>query len=235
MGELEGVATLIIGTWNMNRRKPTDLHLEVLCNRAYDVWLLTEVHSDWQDALRNIDDTQFFLSASMMAKHQHWAAILCHRMTLAERLPAPHPASVAVRCNDITFCASVLPWKDASAEEPWTGHNHAARVQSTLRTLMDSLPREKLVWGGDWNHALDGHEVAGNKQGRMHLLDALQELGLTVPTASLPSRVDGFQGERYLSIDHIAIPASWTVLRTQHIPCYGLSDHHAYKIDVNIT
>ncbi len=116
MGALEGVATLIIGTWNMNRRKPTDLHLEVLCNRAYDVWLLTEVHSDWQDALRNIDDTQFFLSASMMAKHQHWAAILCHRMPLAERLPAPHPPASQCAVMTSRFGASVLPWKDASAE-----------------------------------------------------------------------------------------------------------------------
>lgn len=106
-------------------------------------------------------------------------------------------------------------------------------MQSVLKSLLGCLPREKLVWGGDWNHAMSGNEVAGNKQGRAHLLEVVQELGLVVPTAEVPSQVDGFQGERYLSIDHIAVTASWKVRAKRHIACKGLSDHDAYIIDVD--
>lgn len=221
-----------IGTWNTQGRKPVDLHLELFRNHRCDVWLLTEVHSGWEHALLEAIDFQCILS-DKMPKDQHWAAVAFPKSASVLRLPDPHPSSILVSCDDNTFCASILPWKDAKDEVPWSGSNHAARMHSVLKSLLGCLPREKLVWGGDWNHAISGNEVAGNKQGRAHLLEAVQELGLVVPTAELPSQVDGFQGERYLSIDHIAVPASWNVRAKLHIACKGLSDHDAYIIDVD--
>lgn len=222
---------LRIGTWNIQIRKPTDLHLELFRNQPCDVWLLTEVHAEWLHALEKDINFQCF-GSDKMPRGQFWAVIACPESASVSRLPDPHPASVSVNYDEVTFCASTLPWKDANDETPWAGRNHAARMQSVLNALLKVLPREKLVWGGDWNHALSGNEVAGNKSGRSHLLETVQDLGLVVPTADLPSQVDGLEGERYLSIDHIAVPASWRVRTKQHISCKGLSDHDAYTIDV---
>ncbi len=220
-----------IGTWNIQGRIPTDRHLELFRNQRCDVWLLTEVHSQLVQALENDDNFQC-LGSDKMPRGPYWAVIACPKSASISRLPEPHPASVSVNCDEVTFCVSILPWKDAKDEAPWAGSNHATRTQSVLNALLKALPRKKLVWGGDWNHALSGNEVAGNKSGRSHVLEAVQELGLVVPTADLPSQVDGIEGERYLSIDHIAVPASWQVRSKQHISCKGLSDHDAYVIDV---
>jgi hypothetical protein len=87
------------------------------------------------------------------------------------------------------------------------------------------------VWGGDWNHALSGQESTGSQEGRRHILDVVDRLGLQVPTATCPHRIEGL-----LSIDHIAIPAEWTVVGVEHFSaCYDgvrISDHDAYVIDV---
>ncbi len=216
---------LRIGTWNIHGRKPTDLHLELLRNQRCDVWLLTEVHADLARALEEKINFQCFVS-DKMPKGQYWAVVACPKAVSVSPLPNP-------RCDDVTYCASVLPWEKATDEAPWAGSNHEARVQSVLRNLLEYLPRENLVWGGDWNHTMSGNDVTGNMQGRSRLLEAVQELRLVVPTANLPSQVDGAQGRRYLSIDHIAVPASWNVRSTQHISCKGISDHDAYLIDVD--
>lgn len=87
------------------------------------------------------------------------------------------------------------------------------------------------MWGGDWNHALSGREWAGSQKGRRHILDAVERLALQVPTADAPHQIEGL-----LSIDHIAIPASWTVLGVEHHPAFvdgvRISDHDAYVVDV---
>lgn len=41
------------------------------------------------------------------------------------------------------------------------------------------LRRPPTVWGGDWNRALSGPEYSGSKAGRLHLLEALDRLGLS--------------------------------------------------------
>lgn len=95
------------------------------------------------------------------------------------------------------------------------------------------MPREDLIWGGDWNHALEGREYAGSKGGRGVVLDAVARLRLHVPTADLPHRLEGL-----LSIDHIATPvgSSWRSA-TRHGPTVdgrSLSDHDAYVVDVEL-
>lgn len=86
------------------------------------------------------------------------------------------------------------------------------------------------VWGGDWNHALSGRELAGSVAGRRSVLEAVERLGLQVPTADAPHQI-----EDLLSIDHIAVPKSWVVSVTQrHRAFVGesrISDHDAYVVD----
>ena len=84
---------------------------------------------------------------------------------------------------------------------------------------------------GDWNHALKGKEYAGSAGGRAAITSALDELGLVVPTAELPHRIDGL-----LSIDHIAVPKEIAGEPTRVVAAKGdkrLSDHDAYVVEVD--
>ena len=86
----------------------------------------------------------------------------------------------------------------------------------------------RLVWGGDWNHALSGREYAGSLGGRKVVLDAVDQLDLSVPTADLPHPIDGL-----LSIDHVAVPRG-TATTASRLPAERdgtrLSDHDAYVV-----
>lgn len=56
--------------------------------------------------------------------------------------------------------------------------------------------------------------------------------GSQLPTATAPHQLEGL-----LSIDHIAVPSSWSVLGLEHRPAFvdgtRISDHDAYFIDVD--
>ena len=84
-----------------------------------------------------------------------------------------------------------------------------------------------VIWGGDWNHALDGREYAGSTAGRAAILELVASRGLKVVTAAEPHATDGL-----LSIDHIAVPASWGVESSRRVIAVAggrrLSDHDAY-------
>jgi len=86
-----------------------------------------------------------------------------------------------------------------------------------------------LVWGGDWNHAMQGREYAGSAAGRTAILGLVESLGLTVVTTDAPHRIDGL-----LSIDHIAVPAGWTRGLCERLAATSgerrLSDHDAYVV-----
>ena len=62
--------------------------------------------------------------------------------------------------------------------------------------------------------------------GRHHVLEAIQQLGLNVPTAGLLHRRDYCN-----AIDHIGVPLSWKVESAKRIEAAGLSDHDAYIVD----
>lgn len=87
------------------------------------------------------------------------------------------------RLDGLTLCSSVLPWKSAGDRAPWPVGRHVQKTELTLHELLARLPREDLVWGGDWNHALSGPEYAGSRGGRVALLQAIDTLMLQVPTA----------------------------------------------------
>ncbi|WP_347057399.1 endonuclease/exonuclease/phosphatase family protein [Blastococcus sp. HT6-30] len=215
-----------IGTWNMaGWLKPG--WKEFLLAADCDVWLLTEVNETVQ-----LPDYCMHRGNARMAARRSWAAVFS-RAPLTP-LPDPHVASAAAVIDGITYCSSILPWRDSGGEPTWPGAEpprnlHSGRTRYAVRQLVCALPHQDLVWGGDWNHALSGDEYAGSKGGRAHVRAAVNLLGLQVPTAELPHRLDGL-----LSIDHIAVPTSWTVRDARRLDATGLSDHDGYVVDVEV-
>jgi hypothetical protein len=102
-------------------------------------------------------------------------------------------------------------------------------TEQAIKTLLINLPKNDLVWGGDWNHSLAGKEYAGSIGGRNHVLEAVKQLKLKVPTMSLSHR-----GNYCQAIDHIGVPLSWAIESAIRIDAQGLSDHDAYVIDALI-
>ena len=164
-----------MGTWNLAGRW-TDSHHEFLLGLECDVLLLTEV----SERLR-LDGYAVHMSEQSMADRRRWAAVLS-RTELTPR-PDPHPASAVATIAGTTYCSSILPWRSCGDRSPWIGARHVDKTEHAVKELLANLPRQDLVWGGDWNHSLEGGEYAGSHGGRQHLLRALEELDLAVPTA----------------------------------------------------
>jgi hypothetical protein len=162
-----------------------------------------------------------------MAARRRWAAVATRDPMRV--LPDPHGASAMAAVGDLRICSSILPWKGSGARVPWTGGNTAERTASAVAAVESATP---TLWRGDWNHALSGREWAGSLEGRRRILDAVERLSLQVPTGDAAHQIDGL-----LSIDHIAVPASWTVLAVEHHPAFvddvRISDHDAYVVEVS--
>jgi len=145
-------------------------------------------------------------------------------------LPDPHFASALATYDGWTLASTVMPWRGCG-NDPWGQAPHADRTARALDQLVPHLTGHRLIWGGDWNHAMSGREYAGSNAGRTHLLRAVEKLGLVVPTTELPHRIDG-----RLSIDHIAIPTGTFAARSLHIEATAegrqLSDHEAYLVEL---
>jgi hypothetical protein len=122
----------------------------------------------------------------------------------------------------------VLPWRSCGSGFPWQGERHADKTANAVAPI--ARLRSPLVWGGDWNHALEGSDHVGSKEGREHIFAVLDAQGLQVPTAEL----DAHKGER--SIDHVAVPKEWVVIGAEQVPAEAdgkrLSDHDAYVVEV---
>lgn len=218
-----------IGTWNVENRLITDEHRDLMLKQECDVWLLTEVNRKWADeAGTKILHFNCHLSKEVMGRKQHWAAVLS--ASPLTPLEDPHTASAAANINGITYCSTILPWRSVEADStPWHGSNHSEMTEQAIKTLLINLPKNDLVWGGDWNHSLSGKEYAGSIGGRNHVLEAVKQLKLKVPTMPLSHR-----GNYCQAIDHIGVPLSWAIESAIRIDAQGLSDHDAYVIDALI-
>ncbi|MCD4536081.1 endonuclease/exonuclease/phosphatase family protein [Nocardioides sp. cx-169] len=196
-------------------------HLDLIETMDCDVLLLTEVNERVE-----LGGHDLHLGGQAMAAKRRWAAV-ASRLPMSP-LPDPHGASALVELAGLRVCSSVLPWKGCGTREPWIGVNTAER---TSAAVADVEARGPEIWGGDWNHALIGREWTGAVAGRQSLLAALERLQLQVPTASSPHHLEGL-----LSIDHIAVPATWEVGVTErHRAFVGetrISDHDAYVVKV---
>jgi hypothetical protein len=208
-----------IGTWNLAGRWSA-AHRDFLLGLNCDVLLLTEVRRDVE-----LDDYSRHLCEDDMATGRAWAGVFSRRPS--QPLPDPHQASAMVVIDGLTFCASILPWRGAGGRPCWPGEQHADWTTYTI----DSLRRElhaRVIWGGDFNHALDGREWSGSKAGRAQIHALIGELDLQTPTTLLPHQMDGL-----LAIDHIAVPQTWRVLDASRHVATGLSDHDAYTVVVS--
>lgn len=187
-----------------------------------DLLLLTEVSERVEIPEFTLHKTQ-----ASMAARRRWAAV-ASRQPLTP-LPDPHGATAMVEVHGLRVCSSILPWRACGTRNPWVGATTAAKTATAVAAIEAAGP---TVWGGDWNHALSGQEWTGSQEGRGYILDGVGRLALQVPTAAAPHRIDGL-----LSIDHIAIPAEWTVHTVEHHPGsyddVNLSDHDAYVIEIS--
>jgi hypothetical protein len=221
------VTTLRIGTWNLAGHF-TDAHREFVLVLDCDVLLLTEV-SDRLD----LPGYSLHTAEASMAKKRRWAAIAARSPVLG--LPDPHTATAMAQIGDIVFASSILPWRGAPSREPWAGTSHGDKtvvVMNALEPILQAVA-PRLVWGGDWNHAVHGREFAGSIVGRKRILGAADALGLVIPTEHLPHCIDGV-----LSIDHIALPSTWRVTSAERVVAQAgerrLSDHDAYVVQVTL-
>lgn len=148
---------------------------------------------------------------------------------LPSACPDPHGASAMAEVAGLRVCASILPWRSCGSRDPWRGETTAERTVAAVEALEAAAPE---IWGGDWNHALSGREWTGSMAGRRSLLAVLERLGLQVPTASSPHQIEGL-----LSIDHVAVPASWSVAGTHRYRAFvgttQISDHDAYVVEAS--
>jgi hypothetical protein len=207
-----------IGTWNLAGRR-TPAHIEFLSALRCDVLLLTEVRHDV--VLPGMRQHRTTLA---MSEGRHWASVLAPEL---EPLPDPHGATAATRVGGLTVCSSVLPWRSAEHDAPWSGHDLDSKTKAAVAAIRASRPD---VWGGDWNTSLEGRDWVGSQSGRAIINDALRDLGLTAPTASHVHR----DTEQH-TIDHVAVPDTWEVTATEHVVAMidgrALSDHDAYVVE----
>jgi hypothetical protein len=213
-----------IGTWNLQGRWDPR-HLELLAAHDCDVWLLTEVNDRVE--LPGYHEAR---TDALMAPRRAWAGVFARDGLRPE--DEPHAATATATVGGVAVWSSVLPWRSSGGAPTWQGDRHADRTAATVDALLATSPDpQNLVWGGDWNHALTGREYTGSVAGRASVLAALEALELQVPTRELPHRVAGL-----LSIDHIAVPASWRVDDAYGIVAADadqrLSDHDAYVVSV---
>lgn len=208
-----------IGTWNLAGRW-TPAHQQFLEDANCEIWLLTEVNERVE-----LDGFERHLATGLMAQRRRWAGV--YSRSPLQPLPDPHVASAAAVVEGTTYCSTILPWRSCGGLPTWPGASHAEKTEISVAQLVQTLPSEQLVWGGDWNHALAGREGAGSLGGRRYVIEAVDKLNLQVPTEQLPHQIDGL-----LSIDQIAVPATWVVRSADRLKSRGLSDHDCYVVDI---
>lgn len=210
-----------IATWNLAGRWD-ERHAALVDGLRADVLLLTEVSERVTLPGWHVAST-----VDPMAAKRHWAAIAAREPI--QDVALPHPASVAGTVHEVRWCSSILPWRGCTPRPFWVGERLIEKTIHAASVVEASAPQ---VWGGDWNQAFAGPETAGTKAGRVWLREALGRLGLQLPTAELPHRIEGLS-----SIDHIAVPASWRVVGTERIDASQagrrLSDHDAYVVEAH--
>lgn len=209
-----------IAAWNLEGRW-TPSHQVFLTELRADILLLTEV----QETV-TIPGMQIHFTTGEMQPGRRWAAVASTRHM--HPLSDPHGATAMAEIAGMRVASSILPWRTCGSGDPWQGGDMATRTLATVDAIESAGP---TIWGGDWNHELTGRLYAGCTAGRSRILQALDQLGLTAPTADSTHRLPGAR-----SIDHIAVPAFWSIKAVEHhsaaMEDVELSDHDAYVAEV---
>ncbi len=239
-----------IGTWNLDRcpSSTSEKGQEVaarLDELKADLWLLTEVHRDWDPR-----GGTFVVSRPRSFDPdapKRWAGIETSLPLTAIPSQGGHAgeeglvlARVEVDGRDVLVACSVLPWR--GAEEYWSGlpDGHIAQFDSVLQHHVERIQTERredepLIWGGDFNQALQRPVYGGTVEGMVALQSAFESLGLVVLTADAEHRNGHMR-----SIDHLAVSRHFTAgpaetHRLSWSDGRDLSDHAAYTADVELT
>lgn len=214
--------SLQIGTWNMEG-KCTAQHMAFLDEMKCDALLLTEVPHRLQ-----LGSGCLVRSTPAMGLGKDWSAVWTKRP--GTEVVTQHALTAASQLAGTLLVSTVLPWRGSGNHDYWRGSagGPAAWTEDALREVQRLLDSHTghVVFGGDFNHALQGPEYAGSRAGRVAIQGFLDAAGLWAPTGGLPHR-----GEGRFSIDHIAIPSTWSVTSTSRFEGGRLSDHDAYVVE----
>ena len=227
---------LRIGTWNLNAKKVTRKQSALRVDQARfmevqncDIWLLTEVPRDF--AMEPGDTT--FSDGEMEGDADKAFAAVWARGGV-EKLDEVHATAAFAKVGDLRVCSCVFPWR-AAQSQGWPVKGDLATITlEAIGCARDALAGGSgdLVWGGDWNLALEGRDDVGTPAGRSAVLDVVETLKLTVPTAGEDHTLGG--GHR--SIDHVAVPSHWAQGVATRVLAENadgrLSDHDAYVVAV---
>ena len=236
-----------IGTWNLRLCPPSTSETgqaisSWLDGQKADVWLLTEVHRDWDPRGGSIavsPPRSFDPEAP-----KRWAGIETRLPLTPVSAGDDHPgeeglslARIEVDGRQVLVACSVLPWSGAG--KYWHGlpkgqidqfafvlDHHVSRISAERRD------DEPLVWGGDFNQPLRRLVDETTIKGVATLQAAFESLELTPLTAD----AEHLKG-RMRSIDHIAVSHHFdggpaTTHRPERAGGGDLSDHAAYTADV---
>lgn len=229
------VRMIRIGTWNLDTRPPSPqqtarrlAQMKLIESANCDIWLLTEVPRDFE-----MEPGTATFSKMMGASDKAFAAVWAKNGL--EPLDEIHATAAFARVGDLCVCSCVLPWR-AAESQGWPVEGDLATItHEAISCLRDDLTdvAGDLVWGGDWNQALEGSDHVGTPAGRSAVLALLKTLDLTITTAGLDKHtVKG----RHRSIDHIAVPAHWkpgdATPLVAETDGHRLSDHDAYIVEV---
>lgn len=210
-----------IATWNLEGRW-TARHASLLRSLRADVLLLTEVLD-----VVEVPGMTMHRTEGEMRPGRRWSAVAAASRTLRP-LADPHGATALAEVGGLLIASSVLPWRNSGGDLPWAGHDQGSRTAHAVSGIAAVAP---VIWGGDWNHELKGRLYTGSAEGRARIVSALDELGLVAPTETAPHRIAPAQ-----SIDHVAVPAFWTVTAVDRVSAIvdgiALSDHDAYVVEV---
>lgn len=228
---------LRIGTWNLNTKKATPRQIALRLDQTRfmekqdcDIWLLTEVPRSFEMQPGTVTFSQAMGGAADKAFAAVWGR------TGAAELPEIHAAAAFAKVGDLRVCSCVLPWHAAPSQSWPVKGDLATIIDEAISGLRDGLSDglEDLVWGGDWNQALEGTDHVGTAAGRSAVLALLKTLDLTAPTTGLDKHT--VKGE-HRSIDHIAVRNHWKAGVATRVIAENaggrLSDHDAYILEVD--
>jgi hypothetical protein len=243
---------LRIGTWNLERRKPGQPHLddydEFVRGLGADVTVVTEpgAHFIDQYPLAIVSPPE----RGDVSGHESWVAILAPDGASADDTDLPYSrlASSAVfewEGRTLAVYGSVLPWNaalsqahDVYGEDDRSFHDvfdRAIREQSgDVERLQSKYGVDSVTWSGDFNHPLEGSLSGFSTYARTRIETELARLGLVAANRNAPHRLAGVN-----AIDLICVPATWEIGEVEDrspTSSHGvLSDHQAYVVPVRPT
>jgi endonuclease/exonuclease/phosphatase family metal-dependent hydrolase len=221
---------------------------DVMAQFKADITLLTEVHADWAIAGQAMAMSPQRRGYDRQNRHAGVHSTLpMERLEIRDEHPAEEESLCLVRVktadsgiSSVLVACSVMPWRGASRW--WSGLREVSNgeglapqftavLQHHVRSIVAArLPKEPVIWGGDFNQELNGPIAAGSVEGRAELLKAFERLNLkplTMKSRHLMSKLG--------SIDHLAVSSGWMtwgepVVRGEagaHFP----SDHALYEVE----